>query len=89
MAWTIEFDDRARKDLDKLDRSVTRRIAKFLIERVGALDDPRTLGEALHGGRFGDFWKYRVGDYRAICRLEDAKLVVFVVQIGHRREVYR
>jgi mRNA interferase RelE/StbE len=89
MAWTIEFDDRASKDLDHLDPSVAKRVARFLIERVGALDNPRSLGEALHGSRLGDFWKYRVGDYRAICRLEDSKLVVFVVQIGHRREVYR
>jgi mRNA interferase RelE/StbE len=89
MAWTIEFDDRARKDLDKLDPSVAKRVAKFLVQRIGMLEDPRSLGEALHGDRFGDFWKYRVGDYRAICRLEDARLVVLVVQVGHRREVYR
>ena len=66
-----------------------RRILKFLHERVAKLDDPRSIGEALHGSRLGEFWKYRVGDYRLICRLEDRRLVVLVLRVGHRKEIYR
>lgn len=72
-----------------LDRQVARRIATFLRERVVPLDDPRSIGEALKGSRLGDFWKYRVGDYRIIANIEDGTLRILVVKIGHRRAVYR
>ncbi len=89
MAWRIEFEAAATKDLAKLDKTVAKRITLFLRERVLSLDDPRTIGEALRGPRLGEFWKYRVGDYRIICRIEDGALLVLVVRIGNRREVYR
>jgi len=89
LAWTVEFEAEARKELAKLDKPVAKRITAFLRERVVALGDPRMLGEALKGPRLGEFWKYRVGDYRIICRLEDGRLCVLVVVIGNRREVYR
>jgi mRNA interferase RelE/StbE len=89
LAWRIEFEAAATKDLAKLDKTVAKRITLFLRERVLSLDDPRTLGEALKGPRLGEFWKYRVGDYRIICRIEDGVLLVLVVRIGNRREVYR
>ena len=89
MAWQIEFGDAAQKDLAKLDRPVAKRITTFLRERVSALSDPRSVGEALKGSKLGEFWKYRVGDYRVICHLEDNQLRVLVVRIGNRREVYR
>ena len=60
MAWRIEFDAAAERDLDKLDPPVARRILTFLRQRLAKLDDPRSLGEALRGSRFGEFWKYRV-----------------------------
>jgi mRNA interferase RelE/StbE len=87
MAWTFEFTPNAQKQLDDLDKTISRRILKFLYERVGRLENPRQIGDRLQGA-LNKFWKYRVGDYRIICRLEDEKLVVFVVRIGHRREVY-
>ncbi|HYU45121.1 MAG TPA: type II toxin-antitoxin system RelE/ParE family toxin [Terriglobales bacterium] len=87
MAWRIEFDPAALKELEKLDKTVERRIVKFLRERVANLDDPRQIGGSLQGTRSG-LWKYRVGDYRIICSLEHDRLVVLVLQIGHRREVY-
>jgi mRNA interferase RelE/StbE len=86
--WTIEFDPAAQRELDNLDRSVARRISKFLYERVARLDDPRRVGERLQG-TLSDFWKYRVGDYRIICSLERDRLVVLVLRNGHRREVYK
>lgn len=89
MAWQIEFGDAAKKDLTKLDRPVAKRITTFLRERVAGLNDPRSVGEALKGSRLGEFWKYRVGDYRIICHLEDSQLRVLVVRVGNRREVYR
>ena len=89
MAWTIEFTDTALRQLQRLDRSVGRRIRKFLQKRVAPMEDPRSIGQALHGQRLGEFWKYRVGDYRLVTRIEDNRLLILVVRIGHRREVYR
>lgn len=89
MAWSIEFEAAAKKELASLDKPVAKRITGFLRERVAPLEDPRMLGEALKGPRLGAFWKYRVGDYRIICAIEDGRLTVLVVRIGNRREVYR
>jgi mRNA interferase RelE/StbE len=89
MVWTVKLDEKAELELDKLDPQVARRILKFLFERVAALDDPRSIGEPLKGSKLGDFWKYRVGDYRLISDLQDGELRVLVVKIGNRREVYR
>ena len=89
MAWQVELDRAAVRDLKKLDRPMARRILTFLQSRVAALDDPRSLGEALRGSRLGEFWKYRVGDYRIIARIEDAAVRILVVRIGNRRDVYR
>lgn len=89
MVYKIELGPAADRELDKLDNQVTRRILKFLHERVAKLDDPRSVGEALAGSRLGELWKYRVGDYRIIASIEDDRLLILVVRIGHRREVYR
>ncbi len=89
MVWRIEFDDAAKKELAKLDKQVARRITTFLRERVAVLDNPRAIGEALKGSRLGDFWKYRVGDYRIISMIEDNAVRILIVKIGNRRDVYR
>ena len=89
MAWTIEIDPAAAKELNKLDSVSIRRILKFLHERVSRLDDPRSIGEALKGSKLGEFWKYRVGDYRVISRIEDGKMLILVIKIGNRRDVYK
>jgi mRNA interferase RelE/StbE len=89
MAWTIEIDPAAAKELNKLDSVSIRRILKFLHERVYRLDDPRSIGEALKGSKLGEFWKYRVGDYRVISRIEDGRMLILVVKIGNRRDVYK
>jgi len=88
MAWQIDFDPAAQRELRKLDKPIRRRILKFLYEHVGKLDDPRRIGERLQG-TLSEFWKYRVGDYRLICSLENDRLVVLVLRIGHRREIYK
>ena len=82
MAWKIELDPSAERELSKLDPQVARRILAFLHGRVAVLDDPRSIGEALKGSKLGEFWKYRVGDYRLISRIEDAALCVLVVKIA-------
>jgi len=89
MAWIIEIDPNAEKELDKLDSQDAKRILRFLFDRVAHLDDPRSIGEALKGSRFKTLWKYRVGDYRIISSIEDKTLKILVVKIGNRREVYR
>lgn len=85
--WSVEFDDRALRELRKLDSQVQRRILKYLKERVATTEDPRRIGKPLRQNLAG-LWRYRVGDYRLICRMEDSRLVVLVLVIGHRREVY-
>ena len=85
----IEFDDAAKKDLSKLDKQIARRITDFLRERVAPLDDPRSLGHALKGAALGELWRYRVGDYRIICDIQDGALRILVITIGNRREIYR
>ena len=89
MAWTIEFDPDAVKDLKKLDKQTQARILKFLRERLASLKNPRELGEPLAGSVLGNYWKYRVGDWRIICDLHDGRIVVRVLRVGNRREVYR
>jgi mRNA interferase RelE/StbE len=89
LAWRIEFADSAAKQLRKLDPPTALRIAKFLRERVGEAKDPRTLGAALRGDELGQFWKYRVGDYRIVAEIRDREIHILVVRVGHRRDVYR
>lgn len=89
MAWKVELDAAAERELDKLDPQIARRILAFLRDRVAPLDNPRSLGAALKGSRLGQFWKYRVGDYRIISHIEDDAVRILVVKIGNRRAVYR
>jgi mRNA interferase RelE/StbE len=88
LAWTIEFTETAKVQLRKLDKPIARRVMDFMGERVAVTDDPRQIGKALTG-QFSGLWRYRVGDVRVICAIEDGALRVLVVRIGNRREVYR
>ncbi len=89
MVWQIDVSETAEKQLAKLDRPVAMRIRAFLRERVALLDDPRSIGEALRGSELGEFWKYRVGDWRLICEIRDKQILITVLSLGNRREVYR
>jgi mRNA interferase RelE/StbE len=89
MAYNVELSAEVDRELGKLGAQQAKRILKFLHERVARLDDPRSIGEALRGSRLGEFWKYRVGDYRLICKIEDDRLVVLVLRVGNRKEIYR
>ncbi len=86
LAWKIEFDPRARAEFAKLDKAIQRRIVKF-IARIQA--NPRQHGAALQGDTLGDYWKYRVGDYRLIADIRDNILTVLIISIGHRSDVYK
>ena len=89
MAWRIELSALGQKNIRQLDTQNRQRVLKFLSERVAMLDDPRSLGEALKGSQLGNFWKYRVGDYRIIADIQDGAVCILVVRVGNRREVYR
>ena len=89
MVWAIEFDEAAKKELAKLDPQVARRLLDFLTQRVISLKDPRSFGQALKGSKLGEFWKYRVGDFRIIAKIQDQKMIILVLRIGNRREIYR
>ncbi|HQS81650.1 MAG TPA: type II toxin-antitoxin system RelE/ParE family toxin [Thiobacillus sp.] len=89
MAWRIEVSETAEKQLAKLDPPVAKRLRSFLRERLASLDDPRSIGQALRGSELGEFWKYRVGDWRLVCQIKDAKILITVIRLGNRREVYR
>ncbi len=87
LAWTIEWDSQALRDLRKLDRPVRREILDYMDYRVATAECPRSYGKALSGDR-ADLWRYRVRDYRILCEIEDRKLVVYVIEVGHRSKIY-
>jgi mRNA interferase RelE/StbE len=87
-SWQIDFTKNAAEQTKKLPLEVQRRVRAFLSERVATSINPRNLGEALAGAWTGHI-RYRVGDYRIICRIEDETITILVIEIGHRREIYR
>ena len=93
MAWRVEFDAGALRDVHALDKQVARRITRFLRERLAQMDNPRGLGAPLRNPTSGPgavpLWRYRVGDWRIVVRIEDEILRVLVLRVAHRREVYR
>lgn len=88
LVWQIEVSDAAKKHLAKMGRVEAKRITAFLRERVASLDDPRQLGGPLQGSHFAGLWRYRVGDWRILVDIQDGRLIVLVVAVGHRSEVY-
>ncbi|MEY1549442.1 type II toxin-antitoxin system RelE/ParE family toxin [Providencia manganoxydans] len=87
MAWTINYSERALKSLRKMDKKNVRRIIDFMDLRIAALDDPRQSGKPLKG-ELGEFWRYRVGNYRILCEIRDDELIILAATIGHRKEIY-
>jgi mRNA interferase RelE/StbE len=88
LAWTVEFQLTAQKQIRELDPPIQQRILSYFRTRVLTAENPRQLGKALTGDKVG-LWRYRIGDYRAICNIEDDRLIVVVLAVGHRRHVYR
>jgi len=87
LAWRIEITRSATKQIAKLDHQGQKSILRFLRERLSA-DNPRQWGRALQGEKRG-LWRYRVGDYRLICDIQDEKITILVLELGHRKDVYR
>ena len=88
MTWSVEWDDRARRELRRLDRQIQREILKYFSDRIPTAEDPRRFGRPLQHELQG-LWRYRVGDYRTICHIEDERLTVLVLKVAHRRQVYQ
>jgi len=88
LGWTVEISDVAERQLLRLDRQVQERILDWLDDRIEGCKNPRHFGEPLKGDKAG-LWRYRIGDYRVLCDIQDQHVVVLVLAIGHRREVYR
>jgi mRNA interferase RelE/StbE len=89
LAWTLEFSEKAIAALAKLDKQASSRIIAYLETRVAPLANPRDVGHALKGNKFGGTWRYLVGDYRVIAEILDQRVSILVVEVGHRREIYR
>lgn len=87
MSWTVQIDDYAGDQLQKLDKPVRVRILNYLDDRIQGCKNPRHFGEPLKGNKTG-FWRYRVGDYRIICEIQDEHLVVLALTVGHRKKIY-
>lgn len=88
MAWRVEWENEAVKELKKLDTRAQRTIIRFMKDKIATEEDPRRFGDPLRKDLKG-FWKYRIGSYRLICSIEDQNVVVLVVRVGHRRNVYK
>ena len=88
MGWKIEYDRRALKELKKLDRQAQQQILDYFDERIAPAQNPRQFGKSLSPS-FSGLWRYRIGNYRAVCHIEDDKLIVLVLRIGHRGKVYK
>lgn len=88
MAYKLLFTPEADKKLEKMDAGVRRMILKWLKKNVDGCENPKAHGKALSANRSGE-WRYRIGDYRIICLIEQGKLIVIVIDVGHRREIYR
>ncbi|MEK6747250.1 MAG: type II toxin-antitoxin system RelE/ParE family toxin [Rickettsiales bacterium] len=88
MVWQIEFSPKADKNFEKLDRQAKKKITVYLRDKVAFLENPRSRGEGLTANKAG-LWRYRVGDYRIICQIIDDRLVILVIEAGHRRDIYK
>ncbi len=86
--WQIEITRTATRQITKLDGEAQKSIQRFLRERLTTADNPRQWGKALHGDK-RSLWRYRVGDYRLICDIQDEKVTVLLLEVGHRKDVYR
>ena len=89
MVWRIELTATAVRQIGKRDKSEAKRITTFLRQRLATLDDPRSTGKALTGPQLGMYRRYRVGDYRIICDIQDGALCILVIEVGNRRDAYR
>lgn len=89
MTWAIEVTETAARQIKKLGPDAEKRLYQYLGNRIAPLHDPRQLGKQLRSSQFPNLWRYRIGNYRILCEIDDHQLRVLVVKAGHRRTVYR
>ncbi len=87
MQWTIKYNDQAIKETKRLDAALKARIKKFLVERLANHENPRALGTQLVGK--SEIWRYRIGDYQVLCKIQDQEITILVIEIGHRSKIYK
>ena len=87
MNWTVEYTRTAETQLRKLDRQIARRILDYLDDKIAPLENPRSRGKALVGP-LGELWRYRIGDYRVVCEIQDNVMRILLVETGHRKQIY-
>ena len=88
MKYTVDYDRKAKKQLDKMDLSVSEKIYDWINKHLEGCNNPRAFGKALKGNCKG-YWRYRVGDYRIIADIQDSKIVIIITDVGHRGNVYK
>ena len=88
LSWEIKYTESALRQLKKLDKPIARKVLDFMDERIAPLADPRSSGKNLVGPKMGSYWRYRIGNVRVICDIKDSELVVLVIELGHRKEIY-
>ena len=87
MSYRVEFAESALKDLKKMDKGVVKLLFSWITKNLNGTNNPRNVGKGLSGEKKG-LWRYRIGDYRIICHIQDDKLLILVVDAGHRKEIY-
>ena len=88
MRYSVEYTKVAVKQLKKMDKKIAAFIFSYIEEKLLDCDNPRVFGKALQGN-LNDKWRYRVGDYRILAKIEDEKVVITVVEVGHRKDIYK
>lgn len=88
MAWTIKYSEIAAKQMQKLDKSISKKIDAYLTTRVISLNHPTMIGKPLLYDQSG-LWRYRIENYRIICEIQETELIVLVLRLGHRKEIYK
>ena len=87
MKYTVEFTDKAKKQISKLDKATAKLITSWLLKNLQNCENPRQHGKGLTSNRSGQ-WRYRIGDYRLIAEIQDSKVIILILEIGHRRDIY-
>ena len=88
MSYSVRYDEKALKQLKKMDRSVQKLITSWIEKNLIDTENPRLHGKGLSGDKSG-YWRYRVGDYRILADIRDDEIIIIIVEIGHRRETYK
>ena len=87
MKYRVVFTEKSKKQLSKLDKSVASLIIGWIEKNIEGCENPRIHGKGLLGNKSGQ-WRYRIGDYRAICQIRDEEVIILVLEVGHRKHIY-